>query len=300
MGGGCLGSALAWKLASTSKVFCLDTDRTVLRSIKDNGVICNGRKMRGIEVASSAARWKGLEFDGVIFATKCADVKSAAATVARSASVKRVLFLQNGDFDLSWARSLFIKRPIWRGVTTMAVSATGPGNVALLHKGVTYIGDYAVENDEERWFEYVFDRACMAVESLRDYRGAVWAKLIFSAIMNPLPVLTGRDYEQIRTDKGVYLLVLDAMQEGKKVARALGIRLAFDPIKIVEKIRAGRPGSVRHMGSMYNDFVRKRPTEIDFITGAVVAKARALGVAVPVLEQIYSLIKLLEKHERGS
>jgi len=135
----------------------------------------------------------------------------------------------------------------------------------------------------------------MPVTVTKDYRSAVWSKLIFSAVMNPLPVLMGQDYEIIRRDRRTYKLVLAAMEEGKSVARALGVKLAFDPVKIVRELRVGRSVGHSHKGSMYHDFVRGRALETEYITGAVVRSARAVGLKTPVLDVIYSSIKALEK-----
>ena len=51
---------------------------------------------------------------------------------------------------------------------------------------------------------------------------------------------------------------------------------------------------------MLQDFDRKRESEIDFMNGAIVKEAAALGVPTPVNATIARLVKTLDRiHTRG-
>jgi 2-dehydropantoate 2-reductase len=45
---------------------------------------------------------------------------------------------------------------------------------------------------------------------------------------------------------------------------------------------------------MLQDFQKNRPTEIDFINGAVVNEAHKLGISVPVNETVTRIIRTLD------
>ena len=47
----------------------------------------------------------------------------------------------------------------------------------------------------------------------------------------------------------------------------------------------------RHSPSMLEDVRAQRPTEVELINGSLVREARQLGVAVPLHETIYALVK---------
>jgi 2-dehydropantoate 2-reductase len=141
----------------------------------------------------------------------------------------------------------------------------------------------------------IFRQAGFSCAVTADYRGAVWAKLIFSAIMNPLPIILGRDYMSIRQDRAVYSLVRAAIDEGKAVARARLVRLAFDPMAIVNGIRSGKYGRLPHTGSMSADFRQGRSSEIGYITGIITAEAGRQGIRTPVLDTVLCLIKAMER-----
>src|SRR5436190_18923303 len=102
--------------------------------------------------------------------------------------------------------------------------------------------------------------------------------------MNPLPVITGRGYDILRMDQKTWRLVRQAVQEGRAVARALGVRLAFDPMRLIQRVRQGDLEGISYQGSIFQDVFLGRPTELDFITGALVRQARSTGIKIPALD----------------
>ena len=51
-----------------------------------------------------------------------------------------------------------------------------------------------------------------------------------------------------------------------------------------------------HKDSMCTDIENRRPTEIDFLGGKVVAYARAAGISVPFYTTMTNLVKALESN----
>jgi 2-dehydropantoate 2-reductase len=99
------------------------------------------------------------------------------------------------------------------------------------------------------------------------------------------------------TDLG--LLVRDLMDEGKRVAAAAGVDLHEDPWEMnVLAVRRGETaaaaGHYAHVPSMLQDVRSRRPTEVDFITGALVREAGRLGVPVPLHTALYRLVRARE------
>ena len=52
--------------------------------------------------------------------------------------------------------------------------------------------------------------------------------------------------------------------------------------------------------SMWEDLERRRPTEIDYLQGAIVAMAAKLGVPVPINARIAELVRAAEAAGGGS
>jgi 2-dehydropantoate 2-reductase len=64
-----------------------------------------------------------------------------------------------------------------------------------------------------------------------------------------------------------------------------------EPLLMVYQV-AEKTGANR--SSMLQDFDRNRPSEIDFINGAIVREAEALGLKVPVNRAVTQLVRVLD------
>jgi 2-dehydropantoate 2-reductase len=222
----------------------------------------------------------------LIFATKIMGLRKAVEETA-GLDPQMVFFPQNGIFDIGWTKSFFKNTKVCRGVTTMACQEIGPGQVALLYRGNIYAG-----GDGAELVAGLFRKCGIGAKAYRNPNGPVWAKLIFSAVMNPLPVITGQGYDILRKDQEVWKLVRKAVEEGRAVARALGVRLAFDPAQLIYRVRKGDLAGISHRGSIFQDISAGRPTELDFITGALVHRADKVGVKTPSLDSILQRARL--------
>jgi 2-dehydropantoate 2-reductase len=78
------------------------------------------------------------------------------------------------------------------------------------------------------------------------------------------------------------------MDEGKAAATAAGVELGEDPWEM--NVLATQRGA-RHSPSMLEDVRARRPTEVELINGSLVRSAQANGVAVPLQEAIYALVR---------
>lgn len=109
--------------------------------------------------------------------------------------------------------------------------------------------------------------------------------------MNPLPVATGRGYEVLSQDQEIWHLVRQAVDEGRAVDKARGVRLAFDPLSLIRRVRDGDLAGIAHRGSIAQDIVAGRPTEAEYITGALIREGRKTGIDTPALRWILAKAK---------
>lgn len=230
---------------------------------------------------------KGRSFDGLIVATKCYAIDKALMPLKGHVHFRRVLFLQNGIIDLSRMPRSFPEAAVVRGVTTSAIGISSRRSV-FHFQGDFYLAPGGGKNNEAvNWFGRLFKDAGLRTTLVSHASRIIWAKLIFSAVMNPLPVITGQGYDVLKKDPDVWRSVRRAVEEGRMVARHLGIRLAFDPLDLILRVRDGDLAGISHRGTIYQDISTRRPTELDFITGALVRQARQARVKTPTLEVLW-------------
>ena len=87
-------------------------------------------------------------------------------------------------------------------------------------------------------------------------------------------------------------LVID---ECLRVARADGVTFEIDFIKALAEVF----GPSRNTASMRQDLLKRKPTEIDHMNGAVVALGQRYGIGCPVNGALVVLIKALETQGLG-
>jgi 2-dehydropantoate 2-reductase len=130
----------------------------------------------------------------------------------------------------------------------------------------------------------------LKAEALEDARPAQWSKLIFNSSVNSVSALTGLPHsphfadEEKFSDLGHLLHAL--IEEGKRVAEAVGVHLHEDPWAM------NRIGAMtNHPPSMLYDVRHRLTTEVDFLSGAIAREAQRVGVPAPLHTALYRLIK---------
>jgi len=137
-------------------------------------------------------------------------------------------------------------------------------------------------------------RAGMPTHAVADARGPQWRKVIFNAATNPVGALTGLTHGRVCERPDLRALVSGLVSEGKAVAAAQGIVLDADPEDLVDHAAKPEVG-YNHKASMLQDVEAGRPTEIDYLNGGIVRFGREQGVATPLNEAIWALVKGVEQ-----
>jgi 2-dehydropantoate 2-reductase len=125
-----------------------------------------------------------------------------------------------------------------------------------------------------------------------DIHGAIWSKAIFNATMNPLCALTRRTPGFLGAHEESRALIRELVEEGVRVANASGIAIPAQPIHDLTHVSV--TDHADHEASMLQDVKAGRRTEVDAINGAIVEAARATGMAAPLTETLWRLVKLEE------
>lgn len=120
-----------------------------------------------------------------------------------------------------------------------------------------------------------------------DIRDEMWVKMWGNVSFSPMAVLTMSRLGPLVERDELRALGTTIMEEVKAVGEALG---ATFHAKIAERIEGTRRVA-GHKTSILQDLERGRPMEVDGITGAVVELGRLLGVATPMVELVYALMR---------
>lgn len=137
----------------------------------------------------------------------------------------------------------------------------------------------------------MLEKAGLAAPVSTEIRRDVWNKLFGNMVMGPISALTRATAGEMAADKALMAVARRAMEEGERVANALGLKFAID----FEKRIAVGGGHPDHKQSTLQDLERGRPMEIDALLTVVVDLGRKLEVETPTLDSILALIRQLAR-----
>lgn len=145
--------------------------------------------------------------------------------------------------------------------------------------------------------------------------GERWSKLVTNAMANGMSACTGLVSKEILLDDTLRRFGARLGSEAIRVGQALGYQLEevhhIDPEVIAKAgegdakaakeydehrlAEANKPGGGAHRPSMGQDMVKGRRTEIEFLNGFIVNKAKDIGIATPANEALTDIVKRVEK-----
>jgi len=147
--------------------------------------------------------------------------------------------------------------------------------------------------------------------------GERWSKLVTNAMANGMSACTGLISKEILLDDTLRRFGARLGSEAIRVGQSLGYQLEeihhIDP-EVIAKAGEGdakatkeydehrlaetkKPGGGAHRPSMGQDMVKGRRTEIEFLNGFIVDKAKDIGIATPANEALTDIVKRVEKGE---
>ena len=300
LGAGAMGSIFGAALvrAGASVVF-FDKRKEVVEAIRRDGLVVTG--VLGDSALNAAATSDPADLGQADLALVLVD-SGATAEVAGIAETHLAgdgfaLTLQNGIGNWEALAERLGRERVMAGSTYNSGAGLGPGRTAHTNLGPTIIGELD-GTISERGANVVrlFEAGGLPSEATDNIEGYVWSKFVLNCAINPVSAITGlRPGEIARTQPAAALLdrILD---EVLSVVAAAGVRLpeadACSQIRDHCWERYNRPSMLQHLQS-------GRGTEIEALNGALVRRAKMLGIAVPFNEAIVLTVKSLEAGGRS-
>jgi 2-dehydropantoate 2-reductase len=217
-------------------------------------------------------------------------VKGLAGTLPKSTPI---LLIHNGMGTVDELKSL--EQPLLIGTTTHA--ARRDGNVIVhVASGTTHIGPGRQQDGDFSYLAEILQEVLPDVAWHNNIRPALWRKLAVNCVINPITALQEckngelRDFpEEIRKVTHEVAAVIE--REGHHISADELLDYVY---QIIEN-------TAENVSSMLQDIRAMRHTECDYITGYLLRRARAHGIAVPENARLYDLVKRKEsEYERVS
>ena len=298
VGAGAMGSVYAGLLASAgNEVWAIDTWREHIDAIRESGLRIEGASGdRTVRLEATTDTSEPGPCDLVIIATKADGVASAAASIGPLLGDDTlVLTIQNG---LGAAERICRHLPpdnVLLGVAGgFGASIRGPGHAH--HNGMELIrlgelGGGITERLERIggiWRDAGFNVRCFD-----DINQLVWEKFVCNVTYSGSCTVFECTIAGVQGNEHAWQVASNCAAEAYAAGVAKGVRFSFDdPVAHVREFGRKIPHS---RPSMLQDYLAKRPSEIDAINGMVPVVAREVGTAAPYNEVVTAIVKAKER-----
>lgn len=235
--------------------------------------------------------------DLVLFCVKSTDSASVALQIAPYLSPHALIMsLQNGVENAALIAQ-HVPQAVIPCVVYVATEIPAPGCVKHHGRGELVIGTMQVSrlSDPQKTLQEIvelFGSAQVPVQISQNVMVELWSKLMINCAFNAISGLAQIQYEKLAALESVRITQAAVVKEVIAVALADGIHLS-EPVALqaVAQISVTM-GSQK--SSTAQDMARSKPSEIDHLNGFIVRRGLALGVATPVNQALFALVKLLE------
>lgn len=205
-----------------------------------------------------------------------------------------IVLIENGVEIEGEIAEAFPDNELISALAFVQVSRTAPGKVKHYAFGDLSFGNYPSGlSDRTRRFAALLEAGGIKCSLTEDVVTARWQKCLWNAVFNPVSVMGGvLDTGHILGSPEGESLVRRAMHEVCAVAAAAGHPL---DAALVSQFIEGTRKAPPYKTSMALDYENGRPMETEVILGNAVRAGRRENVAIPTLEALYALMKMVER-----
>ncbi len=295
LGAGAVGLSLAARLSKVSDV------HAVCRQKHADTIRAEGFKMTGIwgEETSFFSCSEDIpengKYDYIFISSKSTATRSICEQFADVIEGNEVISLQNGigneeiisEYTDHVIGGTIITGFEWTGDASVHVSVeSGPMQLGRFPSGM---------DDSVQKLAEVLQQAGVPVFTTDNIKGALWSKVLYNCALNPLGAIMGVPYGKLENPHA-WSIIEGMIHEAFRITAVEKVRLPWDnAIKYLRYLKEYQlPNTRAHHSSMLQDLAASKRTEIEFLNGAVVQRAKEYFIDVPYNSFITSQIHFME------
>ena len=237
--------------------------------------------------------------DLVILATKAYAAGEAARQAAPWIGRAPVLAVQNGLGVSEEVAAALPRTAVITGVMYQAANVVAEGEVHHAANQRSHFGYLGRSPDEKvAAVAALFASAGLPATVEEDIAPHVWGKAIVNAALNPVAALALVRNGDVAVRPALRAMAEVLADEGEAAARAerVGLPYASAAEATIETVRA----TAENRCSMLQDLQNGRPTEIEYLNGAIVRVGERHGVATPAHRAVAALVRAVSAARRGA
>jgi 2-dehydropantoate 2-reductase len=305
-GAGAIGSLVGARLSRAGHSVLLVGRPDHVAQVQREGLQIDGATVGTFHPDAVTELAPGTEVEVVLLTVKSRSVRTAGRSIASALrSPVPVLALQNGlgieaELALGLSDGGWTSPEKWvvRGINSYGATLTSPGRVVHAGDGEILLprADGAALPGAVEKLERLLRDGGFSVRRVDDLPKELWRKAVVNAAVNPVTADHGiRNGELLRDpwrEQSERLL-----REGERAARLEGFE--FPESELDHDLWRVVRATAENRSSMLQDLDRGRPTEIDEISGALLAAATRHGVDLPWTRRAIDRIHRREAEARA-
>ena len=311
LGAGAMGSMLgAYLQLGGADVTLLVRRKELADKLANPGIVMrsytgeNGEKSETDPIPMKAVcSCEGLEKqDAVLIMVKGCDTKSALEGAASIIGENtKIITLQNGIGNTDIIAESVNKDNIYYGCVNMSaiMSATAVLDTGLFGDVNVVFGSVTKGEEQKKFGDElagIFNASGIKAAYTEDIDTEVWYKLLVNIAVNAGCGLVRLRGGEAGNDQDFTLLAVDMLKEAIAVGASCGVNLDFNYF-MTHILPVARKTSGLHYPSMAQDMLMKKaPTEIEFINGAVERLGKKAGIPTPVNTTVSRLVRTIERN----
>lgn len=299
-GAGAMGGLFGGLLAEGGlDVTLVDTWPEHIAAIKANGLkIVGVGGDRAVPVKATTDAGEIRDADIVLFQCKAFANEAAARNVKHLFKGKTVaVTFQNGLGNEETLGRILGDENVIGGLTAQAGLIEAPGVVRNFGDLPTTIGEMKGGiSDRTVAIAKAFTQHGLPTKASAEIKRDKWKKLLGNVALGAISAVTDfRSFEIMRVPE-LKEIVFRTVDEAAAVAKAEGIALDVEEARevLMKLVDTSGGGTGTSKSSMREDIIRRRPTEIDTIHGAVARLARKHAIPTPTIDAMVALVKGLQ------
>ena len=152
------------------------------------------------------------------------------------------------------------------------------------------------KTERSKRIEKLFKKASITTILSEDIQKDTWIKFIYITTVSAIGALTRFTIGEMCASKEIKEMMVQTAEVIVSIATAKGIKLPPDIIKKQFKIIESQPFNTT--SSLQRDMMAGKPSELEYLNGAVVKLGLELGIATPINSFIYKCLLPQEKRAR--
>jgi len=306
-GGGSVGLGIASFLLSEKQEVSILAREAAAKALSREGLIRTGIFGRHFAEPSSFKAFSdlsaaGANFDFILVCTKSYDSQDAAREIAAHPSLLaeegRIILFQNGYGNYEAFTPLFNPHQVLNARVITGFCRPQLNEVEVtVHASPILIGSLIDASSEKALpLCRLLSKAGLPAELSSNIGQALWAKILYNSLLNPLGAIFGVPYGELGENEHSRELMKQIAEEAYAVLAACGYQTKWETTEAyLEAFYAEMlPPTAAHESSMLQDIRAGRRTEIDALNGAIAKLGKEHGIAVPCNDALTRMIRFLE------